>query len=89
MPRHGLPYGSRPFEVFDMKVRYGINPDFADADEIDQDALDALHDFDNDLITLDDLASQIGRDAARVVADRKDESDDAELQAILTEYVSD
>jgi hypothetical protein len=47
-----------------MKVRYGLNPDFADFDELDSDVLEAFEDYDSGSITLDELAILVGAEAA-------------------------
>jgi hypothetical protein len=51
-----------------MRVLHGVNPDFADFDEIDTDAAEALEEFDQGVITLDELRHLIGPDAARARA---------------------
>lgn len=59
-----------------MRVVRGVNPDFADYDEIDQDALDAIEEFDQGTITLEDLRHLIGPDAARARAELRYEHPD-------------
>jgi hypothetical protein len=51
-----------------MKIVNGVNPDYADFDEIDVDALDALDEFDRGMVTLDELRQLIGPEAARARA---------------------
>lgn len=60
-----------------MRVVRGVNPDFADFDEIDQDALDAIEEFDQGTITLEDLRHLIGPEAARARAEMRYELPDA------------
>ena len=52
-----------------MRVVRGVNPIFADYDEIDQDALEALDEFDNGLITMDELRHLVGPEAVRARAE--------------------
>lgn len=60
-----------------MRVVAGINPDFADDDEIDLDALDALDEFDRGTLTLEELRHLIGPEAARSQAHRRYSDTDA------------
>lgn len=59
-----------------MRVLRGVNPDFADNDELDMDALDALEEFDNGTLTLDELRHLIGPEAARSRAELRYDSSD-------------
>lgn len=60
-----------------MKVRVGVNPDWADYDELDEDALDALAEFDNGTLGYEELRTLIGDDAAKArVAERYGEDPD-------------
>lgn len=58
-----------------MKIKTGLIPDFADYDEIDQDVLDAVSDFDNGVIGFDELKREIGEDAAYEVRSRSSEEE--------------
>ena len=55
-----------------MKVQNGVNPDFADFDEIDMDAEYAIAEFDNGAITLDELKALVGSETAQAIAERRD-----------------
>ena len=58
-----------------MKKITGINPDYADFDELDQDALDALEEFAEGQITYDELKSLIGVEAAAAIREHQSEHD--------------
>lgn len=58
-----------------MKKITGINPDFADADELDQDALDAVEEFTEGQITFDELKAMIGPEAASAIKEQHNEYD--------------
>lgn len=58
-----------------MKRITGINQDFADWDELDQDALDAVEEFTDGTITFDELKNLIGPEAAAAVKEQHDETD--------------
>jgi hypothetical protein len=58
-----------------VKVRNGVNPDYADYDEMDQDALDAIEEYDQGYLTYDELRAQIGPEAAAELRDRFRETD--------------
>lgn len=58
-----------------MKRITGVNPDFADWDELDQDALDAVEEFADGAITFDELKNLIGPEAAAAIKEQQDESD--------------
>lgn len=60
-----------------MRVVRGVNPDFADFDEVDPDALEALDEFDIGMITLDELRHLIGPEAARARAEMRYEHPDS------------
>lgn len=59
-----------------MKVVRGVNPDYADYDEIDVDALEAFDEFDRGTITLDELRHLVGPEAARARAQLRYEHPD-------------
>ncbi|WNL50636.1 hypothetical protein RPALISO_47 [Ruegeria phage RpAliso] len=48
-----------------MKIINGTNPDYADYDELDDDAGDAREDFDMGRITYEELRHLIGPEAAK------------------------
>jgi len=50
-----------------MKIISGINQDFADFDELDADALDAVAEFANGQVTFEELKNLVGVSAAEVV----------------------
>lgn len=54
-----------------MKKVNGINPDFADYDELDADALDAVEEFHQGLLTFDELKNLVGPDAANTIKDKR------------------
>lgn len=54
-----------------MKRRVGINPDYADYDELDADAVGAEMAYREGLLTFDELSALIGLDDAKVVQERK------------------
>jgi hypothetical protein len=49
-----------------MKKVGGINPDYADTDELDTDALDAVAEFTNGQVTFEELKNLIGPEDAEV-----------------------
>jgi hypothetical protein len=51
-----------------MKVVRGINPDYADDDELDIDAMEALEDFRGCRMTFEGLKAVLGKEAAESVA---------------------
>lgn len=53
-----------------MKIKNGVNPDFADYDEIDEDAEDAIQEFEAGIITLDELKALVGPEAAQSLAEQ-------------------
>jgi len=61
-----------------MKRIIGINQDFADFDELDEDALGAEGAYREGLLTFDELAALIGLDEAKEVQDRKYGSEEPE-----------
>ncbi len=62
-----------------MKVRRGVNPDFSDFDEIDIDAEDAITEFENGTISLEELKHHIGPEAVeRFLEDHEDQEGDFE-----------
>ena len=54
-----------------MKRVSGINPDYADYDELDEDALGAEGAYREGLLTFDELVALIGLDEAKEVQDKK------------------
>lgn len=58
-----------------MKKITGINPDYSDFDELDQDALDAVEEFSDGQISYDELKSLIGTEAANTLRVRVQEHD--------------
>ncbi len=59
-----------------MKKITGINPDFADYDELDADALDAVEEFQQGLMTYDELKNLVGHDAAQAIKEKRYGPDD-------------
>ena len=53
----------------------GINPDFADYDELDQDALDAVEEFADGQITFDELKALVGSETAAAIREHQNEFD--------------
>lgn len=53
-----------------MRIVRGLNPDFADFDEIDADIEDAYEEFNNGRISYDQLKVNVGPEAAQAHADR-------------------
>lgn len=51
-----------------MKIKRGINPDFGDYDEIDEDAEFAVEEFHMGTISLTELKALIGPEAAQTLA---------------------
>lgn len=58
-----------------MKKITGINPDFADQDELDEDALDAVEEFTEGQITYGELKTLIGPEAAAAIKEQQGEHD--------------
>ncbi len=48
----------------------GVNPDFADFDEIDMDAEDLIAEFEQGEVTFEELKNIVGHDAARTIQER-------------------
>jgi len=60
-----------------MKIRNGVNPDYADFDEIDQDVEDAYEEFDAGNLTYEELKNLVGPAAAASYAENyRDEVED-------------
>ena len=53
-----------------MKIKRGINQDFSDFDELDDDALDAIEEFQDGSLTIKELQALIGPEAAQAIQDR-------------------
>ena len=51
-----------------MRVVRGINPDWADDNELDSDALEALEDFHGDRLNYEGLRAVLGKEAAESAA---------------------
>lgn len=47
-----------------MKILRGVNPDFADFDEIDVDVEDALNDWNEGIISFEELSRLVGPETA-------------------------
>jgi len=60
-----------------MRVLRGVNPDFADYDEVDLDAMEALEEFDQGMITPDELRYLIGPEAAKARTELRYDSVDS------------
>ena len=58
-----------------MKIVNGLNPNYADHDEIDQDALEAVEDFGSGQITYEELRIQVGPEAAQELLARLEGED--------------
>ena len=58
-----------------MKIKT-VNPDYADFDEIDEDAAEAFEEFDAGNLTLDEFKALVGPEAAASYAERYDDQDD-------------
>lgn len=53
-----------------MKVTRGVNPDYADYDEIDPDVEDALEEYEAGVLTYEELKALIGPEAAQAFLDK-------------------
>jgi len=53
-----------------MRKIVGINPDFADNDELDMDALEAVEEFQEGQITYDELRALVGPETASMIKDQ-------------------
>jgi hypothetical protein len=62
-------------------TKVGLNPDFADWDEMDLDALEIVEEFYDGTVSFDELKAIVGTDAAQSIIDRMTEDgyDTAEL----------
>lgn len=62
-------------------IRHGVNEDFHDFDELDADASEAVDDYEQGLISYEQLAAHVGPEAAREMRRRVhgEESDAATL----------
>lgn len=58
-----------------MKKITGINPEYADFDELDQDALDAVEEFSDGQISYDELKNLIGTETAAAIREHMGEHD--------------
>jgi len=54
-----------------MKKITGINPDFADYDELDDDALDAVEEFQQGVLTFEELKVLVGPETAQSIKEMK------------------
>lgn len=61
-----------------MKKVTGINPDFADFDELDADAIDAVEEFHQGLLTYEELKNLVGPEAAQAIKEEHYGPDDPE-----------
>lgn len=61
-----------------MKKVTGINPDFADYDELDRDALDAVDEFHQGMLSFDELKVLVGSDTANAIKEQRYGPDDPE-----------
>jgi len=59
-----------------MKKITGINPDFADYDELDADAIDAVEEFHQGLLSFDELKNLVGIEAAQAIKEQRYGPDD-------------
>ena len=53
----------------------GINPDFADFDEIDEEALYIIEEFEQGMVSFEELKQMVGHETARTIQDRVHGSD--------------
>lgn len=58
-----------------MRIRNGLNPDFADYDEVDIDVAEAYGDFDAGNITFEQFKAEVGPEAAASYAEKYAEDD--------------
>ena len=54
-----------------MKKVNGINPDFADYDELDGDAVDAIEEFQQGTLTFDELRTLVGPETADAIKEQR------------------
>lgn len=59
-----------------MKIKRGINPEFADYDELDDEALDAIEEFQDGSLTVWQLQALIGPEAAQAMAKKVNQASD-------------
>lgn len=57
-------------KVEHMKIKNGVNPDYADFDEIDTDVEDAILEFESGTLTFDELKALVGPEAAQSLAEK-------------------
>lgn len=62
-----------------MKIKRGVNPDFADFDEIDVDVEDAYEEFEAGTLSFDDFREQVGPEAAQAFMERLEGRDEYDL----------
>lgn len=62
-----------------MKKIDGINQDFYDYDELDADALDAVEEFQQGLLTFDELKALVGPEAAQEIKKQRWGEDDHDV----------
>lgn len=53
-----------------MKIKRGVNPDFADFDEIDEDAAEAFEEFEAGNLSFHEFKSLVGPEAAASYAEK-------------------
>lgn len=58
-----------------MKIKRGVNQDFADFDEIDEDALEAFEEYDAGNLSLDEFKALVGPEAALSYSEKYEEID--------------
>lgn len=58
-----------------MKIKRGVNPDFADWDELDTDAMDAIIGFEAGTVTYEELQHLIGPEEAHKLLSRREADD--------------
>lgn len=58
-----------------MKIKRGLNQEYADFDEIDEDIEEARSDFENGRLSFDGLRALIGPEAAQSCLDQLDEDE--------------
>jgi hypothetical protein len=55
-----------------MKVINGVNPDYADFDELDDSVAEAFDEFDAGVLSFEELKIQVGQDAAQAFAESRE-----------------
>ena len=66
-----------------MKIRNGINPDFADFDEVDLDTAELIEEFGYGVYSFEELVGLLGREEAERLAAQLDAADEEHVDRLF------